>query len=84
VSGKALIITDSFPVIPDADGIFRKSFTNSWKTFGFKLSGKYALSGSAVLVSGLTPGEYCHNCLLADELELGEKAFAGDRGSLLT
>lgn len=54
-SGTALIITDSFPVIPDANGSFHKTFTNSWKTFGFELAGKYKLSGSAVLVSGLKP-----------------------------
>ena len=54
-SGTALIITDSFSVIPTSDGSFSKTFTNSWKTFGFTLDGKYSLSGSAVLVSGLTP-----------------------------
>jgi hypothetical protein len=54
-SGTALIITDSFSVMPDANGSFRKTFTNSWKTFGFELADKYKLSGSAVLVSGLKP-----------------------------
>jgi hypothetical protein len=54
-SGTTLIITDSFPVQPDEKGVFRTTFTNSWKTFGFTLEGKYTLSGSAVLVSGLTP-----------------------------
>jgi hypothetical protein len=54
-SGTSLIITDSFPVITNAAGTFRKTFTNSWKTFGFTLGGKYTLSGSAVLVSGLKP-----------------------------
>lgn len=53
--GETLIITDSFPVTPEADRSFRKTFTNSWKTFGYTLKGKYKLSGSAVLVSGLTP-----------------------------
>ncbi|HKU27762.1 MAG TPA: hypothetical protein VJQ54_19990 [Candidatus Sulfotelmatobacter sp.] len=54
-SGEALIITDSFPVVPDGNGEFHKTFRNSWKAFGFKLREKYSLSGSAVLVSGLTP-----------------------------
>lgn len=54
-SGESLIITDSFPVMPDSSGSFRKTFANSWKTFGFTLTGKYTLSGSAVLVSGLKP-----------------------------
>jgi hypothetical protein len=54
-SGETLIITDSFSVIPNADGIFSKTFTNTWKTFGYRLEGKYKMSGSAVLVSGLTP-----------------------------
>jgi hypothetical protein len=54
-SGEPLIITDSFSVVPNTDRTFRKTFTNSWKTFGFMLGGKYTLSGSAVLVTGLTP-----------------------------
>ena len=54
-SGTTLIITDSFPVQPDEKGTFRTTFTNSWKTFGYTLDAKYTLSGSAVLVSGLTP-----------------------------
>jgi hypothetical protein len=54
-SGETLIITDSFPVTPNADGVFSKTFTNSWKTFGYKLEGKYRMSGSAVLVTALTP-----------------------------
>ena len=54
-SGETLIITDSFPVTPDAGGLFRSTFTNSWKSFGYTLEGKYKMSGWAVLVSGLTP-----------------------------
>jgi hypothetical protein len=54
-SGPPLIITDSFPVTPNSDGAFQKTFSNSWKTFGFTLDGKHRLSGSAVLVIGLTP-----------------------------
>jgi hypothetical protein len=54
-SGEPTIITDSFPVTVDPDGSFHQTFTNDWKKFGYSLSGRYTLSGSAVLVSGLKP-----------------------------
>ena len=54
-SGEPLVITDSFEVAPDKYGTFHKSFDATWKKFEFTLTGKYALSGSAVLLNGLTP-----------------------------
>lgn len=54
-SGEPLVITDSFEVTPEQDGTFRKSFDATWKKFEFTLAGNYSLSGSAVLLNGLTP-----------------------------
>lgn len=54
-SSEPLVITDSFEVTPDKDGTFRKSFDATWKKFEFTLTGSYTLSGSAVLLNGLTP-----------------------------
>src|SRR5215468_10246274 len=50
-----MILTDSFEVIPDKDGSFRKSIRSSWRKFGFEASGNYTLSGSAILISKQTP-----------------------------
>lgn len=54
-SGEPMVITDSFEVTPDKDGTFHKSFDATWKKFEFILTSSYRLSGSAVLLSGLTP-----------------------------
>jgi hypothetical protein len=53
-SGESIIITDSFAVSPQKDGSFRETIHESWKQFGYALTGNYRLSGSAVLLSNLT------------------------------
>jgi hypothetical protein len=54
-SGEPMTITDSFSVMPNKDGTFRKAVTDSWKKFEFTLTGEFVLSGSAVLLKNLTP-----------------------------
>jgi hypothetical protein len=54
-SGEPMTITDSFAVMPEKDGSFSQTITDSWKKFEFRLTGKYVLSGSAVLVRNLVP-----------------------------
>jgi hypothetical protein len=55
-SGEPVIITDSFDVTPDRDGRFERTVERSWRTFGLVIEeGRYVLSGSAVLVSGVKP-----------------------------
>ena len=53
-SGEPMTITDSFAVTPEKDGSFHKTVRESWKKFEFILTGKYELSGSAILLSDLT------------------------------
>ena len=53
-SGEAMTITDSFAVLPEKDGSFHQTVHESWKKFEFTLTGKYVLSGSAILLSDLT------------------------------
>jgi hypothetical protein len=53
--GEPMTIVDSFPVTPEKDGSFHKTITESWEKFEFRLTGKYTLSGSALLASNLIP-----------------------------
>ena len=53
--GEPMIITDSFPVTAEKNGTFHRKIRQSWKQFGFAPSGDYTLSGSAILISKLTP-----------------------------
>ena len=53
--GQPLIITDSFAVHPEKDAHFHKSVRASWKKFGFTPEGDFRLSGTAILISNLTP-----------------------------
>lgn len=54
-SGEPMTITDSFVITAEKDGSFRKTAHESWKKFEYTLTGKYALSGVAVLLSDRTP-----------------------------
>ena len=53
--GEPMVITDSFPVTAEKDGTFHRKIHQSWKHFEFAPSGNYTLSGSAILISKLTP-----------------------------
>lgn len=53
-SGEPLTIVDSFAVVAENDGKFRKTIQGNWKKFEFTLTDKYTLSGSAILTSDLT------------------------------
>lgn len=54
-SGEPMTITDSFVITAEEDGSFRKTVHESWKKFEYTLTGKYTLSGVAVLLSDRTP-----------------------------
>ena len=54
-SGDTIIIVDSFAVRPEKGGSFHNDVRGFWKTFGYALTGRYTLSGSAILASNLTP-----------------------------
>jgi hypothetical protein len=54
-SGEAILLVDSFPLTPDKAGSFQNTFHGFWKSFGYALTGKYTLSGTAILASNLIP-----------------------------
>jgi len=54
-SGEPMTITDSFVITAEKDGSFRKTVHQAWKKFEYTLTGKYTLSGIAVLLSDRTP-----------------------------
>jgi hypothetical protein len=54
-SGEPIAVVESFPVTPEKDGSFHKTVKGTWKHFEYTLTGKYVLSGSAILSSNLIP-----------------------------
>jgi len=50
--GPPIPITDTIPVVPDANKNFSAAVTRSWADFGVTLGGTYTLSGSATLIGG--------------------------------
>lgn len=54
-SGEPMTIVDSVAVMPEKNGKFRKIIHGTWKKFEFTLTDAFTLSGSAILMSDLTP-----------------------------